>query len=83
MPKTNKKLFTRSCTGCYFCHNVENCHDAILCSNAKNLRYAVLNKEVGKEEFARIKKMLLARVNGEIAKTGGCKADVYGLGVNH
>jgi len=70
----------RSSTGCYFCHNIENCHDAIFCSNAKNLRYAVCNQVVGKEEFARVKKLLLTRVNGEIAKTDGCKADAYSLG---
>ena len=69
----------RSSTGCYYCHNIENCHDAIFCSNAKNLRYAVCNKEVGKEEFSRVKAMLLARVNAEIAKTGGCAMDVYSL----
>jgi len=69
----------RSSTGCYFCHNVENCHDAILCSNVKNLRYAVANVEVGREEFMRVKKLLLARLNGEIAKTGGCARSVYDL----
>ena len=67
----------RSSTGCYYCHNIENCHDAIFCSNVKNLRYAVCNKEVGKEEFARVKALLLARVNAEIAKTGGCAISVY------
>jgi len=70
----------RSSTGCYYCHNIENCHDAIFCSNAKNLRYAVCNKEVGKEEFARVKALLLSRVNGEIDKTGGCGLDVYSVG---
>ncbi|MFA6907895.1 MAG: hypothetical protein WC263_03635 [Candidatus Micrarchaeia archaeon] len=70
----------RLSTGCYFCHNIENCHDAIFCSNAKNLRYAVCNKVVGKEEFARVKAMLLSRVNAEIAKTGACAMDVYSVG---
>jgi hypothetical protein len=69
----------RSSTGCYYCHNIENCHDAILCSNAKNLRYAVCNVEVGKEEFSRVKALLLSRVNAEIAKTGGCAMDVYSI----
>ena len=70
----------RSSTGCYFCHNVENCHDAIFCSNAKNLRYAVCNKEVGREEFLRVKAMLLSRVNNELAKSGSCSMDVYSVG---
>lgn len=72
----------RSSTGCYYCHNVENCHDCLLCSNVKNLRYAVCNKEVGREEFLKAKKMLLARVNGEIAKAGGCAMDAYSIGKN-
>ncbi|MFA6214559.1 MAG: hypothetical protein WC717_04755 [Candidatus Micrarchaeia archaeon] len=69
----------RSSTGCYFCHNVENCHDAIFCSNVKNLRYAVCNKEVGKEEFARAKAMLLARVVAELEEKGECGMDVYSM----
>ncbi|MFA5929625.1 MAG: hypothetical protein WC861_01975 [Candidatus Micrarchaeia archaeon] len=67
----------RLSTGCYYCHNIENCHDAIFCSNAKNLRYAVCNKEVGKEEFARVKALLLAKVVGELQKKGECSADIY------
>jgi len=52
----------RSSTGCLYCHNIENVHDSIFCSNAKNLRYAVGNVEVGKEEFQRIKSLVLSRV---------------------
>ena len=70
----------RLSTGCYFCHNIENCHDAILCSNVKNLRYAVCNKEVGKEEFARVKALLLSRVNAELKEKGACSADIYSVG---
>jgi len=52
----------RSCSGCYYCHNVENVHDSIFCSNVKNLRYAVGNVEVGKGEFLRIKETVISRV---------------------
>jgi hypothetical protein len=69
----------RSCTGCYYCHNVENCHDAIFCSNAKNLRYAVCNVVVGKEQYERVKAMLLAGINAEIAKKRECALSVYDL----
>jgi hypothetical protein len=67
----------RSCTGCYYSHNIENCHDSMFCSNAKNLRYAVCNVQVGKEEFARLKALLLARVSGELEKGGKCGLDIY------
>ena len=70
----------RLSTGCYYCHNVENCHDSIFCSNVKNLRYAVCNKEVGKEEFARVKALLLARVVSELKEKGACALDIYGVG---
>jgi len=70
----------RSSTGCYYCHNVENCHDALFCSNAKNLRYAVCNKEVGREEFMRVKALLLSRVIGELKEKGACAEDVYSIG---
>jgi len=54
------------CSDCYFCHNVEGCQDCILCFSLKGKRYAVLNQEVGKEEFLRVKKMLLDYVNVEL-----------------
>jgi len=66
----------RGCTGCYYCHNIENVHDSIFCSNAKNLRYAVGNVEVGKEEFQRIKAMVLSRVLSD-AEAGRMPMGIY------
>src|SRR3989338_8879529 len=43
---------SHSCSDCYFCHNCENCNDCMFCFNAKNLRYAVGNVEVGREQYA-------------------------------
>lgn len=54
--------------GCYFCHNCENVQDALFCFNAKGLKNAVGNQEVGREEFLRIKKILLDYVNSELQK---------------
>jgi len=50
--------FGRQCSDCYYCHNVEGMQNALFCFNAKNLRYAVGNAEVGKERFGDAKKML-------------------------
>lgn len=69
----------RLSTGCYFCHNVENVHDAIFCSNVKNLRYAVCNVEVGKEQFERVKKLLLESVLAELKKSHDCPLGIYDL----
>ncbi len=68
------------CHDCYFCHNCENVEDGILCFNAKGLRHAVLNQEVGKGEYSRIKKMLLDSVNSELEKKGGLEFDIFTIG---
>ncbi|PIN83161.1 hypothetical protein COV61_03915, partial [Candidatus Micrarchaeota archaeon CG11_big_fil_rev_8_21_14_0_20_47_5] len=67
-------------SGCYFCHNVENLQDALFCSNVKNLRYAVGNVEVGREEFLRIKEILLEYIREKLAKEGKLELDVYNIG---
>ncbi|HIH23141.1 TPA: hypothetical protein HA238_05415 [Candidatus Micrarchaeota archaeon] len=53
--------------------------NAILCFNAKNLRYAVGNVEVGREEFERIKKMLLGYVTEELRVKKTCGIDIYSI----
>ena len=68
------------CRDCYFCHNCENVEEGILCFNVKGLRYAVLNQQVPKEEYLRIKKMLLEFVNSELEKKGGLEMDIFSLG---
>ena len=54
--------------------------NAILCFNAKNLRYAVGNVEVGPDEFARIKKMLLGHVANELKTKKMLDSDIYNVG---
>lgn len=66
-----------NCTGCFYCHNCEGCEECIFCSNVKGMRYAVLNKEVGKLEYERIKKMLLDYINKELAQKKAVKQTVY------
>ncbi|MFA5105991.1 MAG: hypothetical protein WC506_03460 [Candidatus Micrarchaeia archaeon] len=56
------------CSDCYFCHNCEACENCILCSNAKGLRFAVLNVEVGREKYMEIRKMLLAHIADGLEK---------------
>ncbi|HIH23129.1 TPA: hypothetical protein HA238_05355, partial [Candidatus Micrarchaeota archaeon] len=43
----------------YFCHNCEAVSDSMFCFNAKSLRYAIGNTEIGREEYLRIRKILL------------------------
>ena len=70
---------SRDCTGAYFCHNCENVHDSMFCFNVKNLRYAIGNAEVGKEEFERAKRMLLAEITGSLEKTHDYKRSIYDI----
>ncbi len=60
-----------SCRGCYFCHNYENLEEGVLCFNLKGARYAVLNQAVSKEEFMRVKKMLLDYLNRKLGEKEG------------
>ena len=50
-----------------------------VCFNAKGLRYAVCNQAVGKEEFLRLKKILLDFVNRELEEKGGCQLDIFSI----
>ncbi|MDD5337748.1 MAG: hypothetical protein PHS02_04665 [Candidatus ainarchaeum sp.] len=71
---------------CYFCHNVENVQNGILCFNAKNLRYAVGNVEVGREKFTEMKNMLLNRIVPELESRKDFAYsifDLYGMKASH
>jgi len=68
------------CSNCYFCHNIEGCEECILCFNVKGMRYAVLNTQLPKEEYLRIKKMLLGYVNAELDKKKKVPRSIFQLG---
>jgi len=70
----------RSCSDSYFCHNCENLDSCMLCFNTKNKRYAVGNVEVGKEEFLRLKKLILGEIGAEIEAKKDCMLDIYNIG---
>ncbi|MFA6213951.1 MAG: hypothetical protein WC717_01605 [Candidatus Micrarchaeia archaeon] len=63
----------------YFCHNCENMQDALFCFNAKAMQYAAFNQVVGKEEYARLKKMLLDYVNRELEEKGSLEASIFSI----
>ncbi|GEM_PF-545285 len=79
----SKKCFevasSHSTRDSYFCFNVESCSDCILCFNEKGLSYAVGNTKVGKEQYSRIKGMLLDYLNKELDKNSGVPIGVYRL----
>ena len=67
------------CRDCYFCHNCENVEEGIFCFNAKGLRYAVFNQQLPKEEYLRIKKMLLDYVNAELERKGKLEVGIFNI----
>lgn len=68
-----------NCCDSYFCHNVENLQDCIFCFNAKGMRYAVGNVEIGKEKYLAFKQKLLARIVPQIETQGGLDFDIYDI----
>lgn len=63
----------------FFCHNCENVNDAMFCFNAKALAYAFCNQQVGREDYTRLKKILLDYINGELGKKGGLDASIFNI----
>jgi hypothetical protein len=71
---------SNKCSGSYFCHNCEELQDSMFCFNAKGLRYAIGNTEVGRAEFLRVKKILLDYINKELEAKNGLEMSVFSLG---
>lgn len=68
-----------SCSDCYFCHNCENVEHGLFCFNVSGIRYAVCNMPVSREEFARVKKLLLDYVNGELDRAGRLEESIFNI----
>jgi hypothetical protein len=69
-----------SSSDCLFCHNVENCTECMFCFNVKAKRYAIGNVEYPKEEYLKIKKLLLAEISARLEKDKKLDLDIYNLG---
>jgi len=52
----------------------------MFCFNAKNLRYAVGNVEVGRERFMEMKKKLLGEIARELEGKKGLRWGIYNIG---
>lgn len=71
---------SHSCSDTYFSHNCENLQECMFCFNTKGKRYAIANREVGKEKYMEIKKRILKQVYEELSTTKTLKYDIYTLG---
>ena len=72
-----------SCRNCFFCHNCENVEEGILCFNLKGARYAILNQSVSKEEYMRVRGMLLSHISCELEKEGSLERSIFDLSLPH
>lgn len=68
-----------SCSDCYFCHNCENLTECMFCFNTKAKRYAIANRELGREEYMGIKKRIQEQVAKELEAKKKLDYDIYGL----
>ena len=69
-----------SCADAYFLHNCENVNDGMFCFNAKSLRHAIGNAEVGREKYLAIKEKLLAEIADEIEAKKDLRWNIYNVG---
>lgn len=68
-----------SCSDTYFSHNCENVSDSMFCFNAKGLRYAIGNVEVGRENYMRVKKILLDYLSAHLDAGSRLDFDIFSL----
>jgi hypothetical protein len=52
----------------------------MFCFNAKNLRYAIGNVEVGREEFMRVKGLVQSQIVKGLEKNKSLPWDIYTIG---
>ena len=67
------------CSDCYFCHNCENVHDSMFCFNAKNKRYAIGNVQYQREEYYRVKKLVLGEIADKLEKSKSFPLSIYNV----
>jgi hypothetical protein len=71
---------SHSCSDTYFSHNCENLQECMFCFNTKGKRYAIANREIGREKYMEIKKRILSQVHEELSSKKSLKYDIYTLG---
>ena len=67
------------CSDCYFSHNLEGCSDCMFCFNVKAKRYAIGNVEMKKDDYLRIKKMILTELAARIEADKALDLDIYNI----
>jgi len=68
-----------NCSDCLFGHNLENCSDCMFCLNAKNLKFAIGNAPVGKEQYMKVKAVMLESMRKELEEKKNLKWDIFNI----
>ncbi|VVB97955.1 Uncharacterised protein [uncultured archaeon] len=68
-----------NCSSSMFCHNSENLDNCMFCFNAKSKRYAIGNVEAGRENYLKIKKLVVEELRKRIEVQGEAGLDIYDL----
>ncbi|MBM3228892.1 hypothetical protein FJZ26_00515 [Candidatus Parvarchaeota archaeon] len=61
-------------------HNCESLDNCMFCFNTKSKRYAIANKEVGREAYMKIKKLFLDEIGEKLEKNKDLKTSIYTIG---
>lgn len=69
-----------NCTDTYFSHNCENLADCMFCFNTKSKRYAIGNVEVGRENYMKLKKVVLDELSARLEKDKTADISIYNIG---
>jgi len=70
---------SHSCSDCYFCHNCENMRDSMFCFNAKNMKYAIGNTELGRQEYMRIKELILGEIAARLKRDKTLQPSIFNV----
>ena len=71
-----------NCSDCLFCHNCENVENGLFCFNAKGMRYAIGNVEVGREKYLQVRKLVQEELVRRLEKDGDIGWDICSLGAH-
>ena len=64
---------------CFYSANLESCQECMFCFNVKNLRYAVGNVVVGREEYLAFKKRMLSSIASEIEAKKSLRYGIFNV----
>ena len=68
------------CSDSMFCHNCENLTECLFCFNVKAKRYAIGNFEYPREQYLRVKKLVLAEIAAKLEKEKKLDISIYNIG---